>query len=234
MAKVRNFLFIMCDQLRADYLSCYGHPSLETPHIDALAARGVKFERAYCQSPVCGASRASTYTGRYVTSHGGTYNNVPFPVSELTLGDYMRAEGLRCGLVGKTHMVPDVQGMKRLGIDPATDMGILLSQCGFDPVERDDGLHPTGFADPDLAYNNYLRAKGYDGENPWHDFANSAEGPGGEVLSGWEMRHAHLPARVRAEDPETPYMTRRAMEYITEAGDNPWCLHLSYIKPHWP
>ncbi len=74
MAKVRNFLFIMCDQLRADYLSCYGHPSLETPHIDALAARGVKFERAYCQSPICGPSRASTYTGRYMVSHGGTWS----------------------------------------------------------------------------------------------------------------------------------------------------------------
>lgn len=234
MGKVRNFLFIMCDQLRADYLSCYGHPSLETPHIDALAARGVKFERAYCQSPVCGPSRASFYTGRYMVSHGGTWNNVPMRVSELTLGDYMRAEGVRCGLVGKTHMVPDHKGMAHLDIAPDSSLGLLVSECGFDPVERDDGLHPDQSVDPDLAYNNYLRAKGYDSDNPWHDFANSAEGPDGEVLSGWQMRHAHRPARVAEEDSETPYMTRRAMEYITEAGDNPWCLHLSYIKPHWP
>jgi arylsulfatase A-like enzyme len=48
------------------------------------------------------------------------------------------------------------------------------------------------------------------------------------------MRHATKPARVREEDSETPYMTRRAMDFIAEAGDRPWCLHLSYIKPHWP
>ena len=48
------------------------------------------------------------------------------------------------------------------------------------------------------------------------------------------MRHARKPARVREEDSETPYMTRRAMDFIAQAGDAPWCLHLSYIKPHWP
>ena len=68
--KAKNILFIMCDQLRFDYLSCYGHPRLKTPNIDALAARGVRFNRAYVQSPICGASRMSTYTGRYMRSHG--------------------------------------------------------------------------------------------------------------------------------------------------------------------
>ena len=55
----KNILFIMCDQLRFDYLGCAGHPHLKTPHIDALAARGVRFERAYVQSPICGPSRMS-------------------------------------------------------------------------------------------------------------------------------------------------------------------------------
>jgi arylsulfatase A-like enzyme len=79
---VRNILFIMCDQLRWDYLSCYGHPHLETPNIDALAARGVRFTRAYVQSPVCGPSRMSFYTGRYVASHGATWNGVPLKVGD--------------------------------------------------------------------------------------------------------------------------------------------------------
>ncbi len=62
--KIRNILFIMFDQLRFDYLGSAGHPTLETPHLDALAAKGVRFSRAYVQSPVCGASRMSFYTGR--------------------------------------------------------------------------------------------------------------------------------------------------------------------------
>jgi arylsulfatase A-like enzyme len=234
MGKVRNILFIMCDQLRADYLGCAGHPGISTPNIDALAARGVNFTRAYCQAPVCGPSRMSFYTGRYMVSHGSTYNNVPLGVGELTLGDYMRDLGVRTGLVGKTHMQADDAGLKRLGVDTESFQGVVARECGFEPWERDDGLHPDQFADPNLAYNRYLRDRGYAGDNPWHTVANSAEGPDGEILSGWRMRHANLPARVAREHSETAYMTDRAMATIADLGDAPWCLHLSYIKPHWP
>jgi arylsulfatase A-like enzyme len=235
---VKNVLFIMCDQLRFDYLSCAGHPTLKTPNIDALAARGVRFTRTYVQSPVCGASRMSFYTGRYVSSHGASWNGFPLKVGEMTMGDYLRPLGLDTVLVGKTHMEPDSEGMKRLGIDPQSIIGVRVSECGFDPYDRDDGLHafgPDGCYDPRAPrYNTYLNEKGYPGDNPWHDFANAAEGEGNSLASGWAMRHARKPARVAEEDSETPYMTRRAMDFMTEAGERPWCLHLSYIKPHWP
>jgi arylsulfatase A-like enzyme len=234
----RNILFIMCDQLRWDYLSCAGHPRLATPNIDALAARGVRFTRAYVQSPVCGPSRMSFYTGRYVASHGSTWNGVPLKVGEMTLGDYLRPMGVQTVLVGKTHMRADTEGMERLGIDPQSIIGVRVSECGFDPFDRDDGLHaegPDGRYDPQLPrYERYLNEKGYGGANPWHDWANAAEGEDGALASGWAMRHARKPARVKEEDSETPYMTRRAMQFMAEAGDAPWCLHLSYIKPHWP
>ena len=236
--RTKNILFIMCDQLRWDYLSCYGHPRLATPHIDALAAKGVRFTRAYVQSPVCGASRMSFYTGRYVQSHGASWNGVPLKVGEMTLGDYLRPLGLQTVLVGKTHMRADHEGMERLGIDPDSIIGVRVAECGFDPYERDDGLHglgPDGRFDPQVPrYNRYLNDKGYAGDNPWHDWANAAQGEGNRLASGWAMRHARKPARVREEDSETPYMTGRAMDFMREAGDAPWCLHLSYIKPHWP
>ncbi len=236
--RTRNILFIMCDQLRWDYLSCAGHPSLATPNIDALAARGVRFTRAYVQSPVCGSSRMSFYTGRYVGSHGAAWNGYPLKVGEMTLGDYLRPLGVRTVLVGKTHMRADREGMERLGIDPASIIGVRVSECGFDPYERDDGLHglgPDGRYDPQAPrYNRYLNERGYGGDNPWHDWANAAAGEGNRLASGFAMRHARKPARVKEEDSETPYMTRRAMDFIVEAGDEPWCLHLSYIKPHWP
>ena len=56
------------------------------------------------------------------------------------------------------------------------------------------------------------------------------------MQNGWLLVHADKAARIPEEHSETPYMTRRAMDFITEAeGDGrPWCLHLSYIKPHWP
>jgi arylsulfatase A-like enzyme len=235
---VKNILFIMCDQLRWDYLSCYGHPTLATPNVDALAARGVRFTRAYVQSPICGPSRMSFYTGRYMQSHGSNWNGIPLKVGELTMGDYLRPLGVATVLVGKTHMVADREGMDRLGIDPQSIIGVRVSECGFDPFERDDGLHargPDGGYDAQQPrYNQYLNAKGYAGDNPWHDFANAAVGEGNALASGWAMHNARRPARVKEEDSETPYMTRRAMEFIDQAGDKPWCLHLSYIKPHWP
>jgi arylsulfatase A-like enzyme len=234
----KNILFIMCDQLRWDYLSCYGHPTLATPNIDGLAARGMRFTRAYVQSPVCGASRMSFYTGRYVQSHGAAWNGYPLKVGELTLGDYLRPLGVQTVLVGKTHMRADREAMERLGIDPSSIIGVRVAECGFDPYERDDGLHavgPDGRYDPQVPrYNSWLNDKGYPGDNPWHDWANAAEGEGNSLASGWAMRHAVKPARVAEADSETPYMTGRAMDFITEAGDRPWCLHLSYIKPHWP
>jgi arylsulfatase A-like enzyme len=236
--RTKNILFIMCDQLRWDYLSCYGHPRLTTPNIDALAARGVRFTRAYVQSPVCGASRMSFYTGRYVQSHGASWNGFPLKVGEMTLGDYLRPLGIDAVLVGKTHMQADVEGMERLGIDPKSIIGVRVAECGFDPYERDDGLHafgPDGRYDPrPPRYNHYLNDKGYAGDNPWHDWANAAHGANNELASGWAMRHARKPARVKEEDSETPYMTRRAIDFMRDAGERPWCLHLSYIKPHWP
>ena len=234
----KNVLFIMCDQLRWDYLSCAGHPTLATPNIDALARKGVRFSRAYVQSPICGPSRMSFYTGRYMQSHGSNWNGIPLRVGELTMGDYLRPLGVQTVLVGKTHMTADKEGMERYGIDPNSIIGVRVSECGFDPYERDDGLHgrgPDGGYDPKRPrYNIYLNEKGYPGENPWHDWANAAQGEDNKLASGWAMRHARKPARVKEEDSETPYMTRRGIDFIREAGDAPWCLHLSYIKPHWP
>jgi arylsulfatase A-like enzyme len=231
-----NVLWIMADQLRWDYLSCTGHPHLHTPHIDALAARGVRFDRAYVQSPVCGPSRMSAYTGRYVRSHGSTWNGMPLRVGEPTLGDHLREAGARAVLVGKTHMVADREGMAWLGIDPASEIGVRRGECGFEPWERDDGLHPDSARQNWSAYDDYLAGLGYASDNPWHDFANSGLGEGGERLSGWLLENSRLPADVPEEHSETAYMTDRAMDFMREAqaDGRPWLCHLSYIKPHWP
>jgi arylsulfatase A-like enzyme len=236
MTSKRNVLFIMCDQLRFDYLSCAGHKSLKTPNIDRLASRGVRFTNAYVQSTVCGPSRMSAYTGRYVRSHGSTHNGVPLRVGEPTLGDHLREVGVRSALIGKTHMTADEEGMERLGIDRDSIIGVRVAECGFEPFERDDGLHPSTSYDPDPAYDTYLREHGFDAENPWEHWANSGEGENGENFNGWLLVHADKAARIPDEHSETPYMTRRAMRFIeeAEAKGEAWCAHLSYIKPHWP
>lgn len=232
MSKKKNVLWIMADQLRWDYLSCYGHPHLHTPNIDRLAEKGLRFTNSYVQSPICGPSRMSSYTGRYCRSHGSTWNGFPLRVGEPTLGDHLRKIGVKPVLVGKTHMTVDEEGMDWLGIEAGTDIGVRISECGFDPFERDDGLHPDGFPDP--AYNDYLREKGVDSPNPWNANANSGLDNEGQRLSGWLLKYSNLAADIPEELSETPYMTGRAMEFMEGAGDEPWLCHLSYIKPHWP
>jgi arylsulfatase A-like enzyme len=234
MARAKNVLWIMCDQLRHDYLGCTGHPTLKTPNIDAMARRGVRFSKAYVQSPICGPSRMCFYTGRYMRSHGSHWNGWPLRVGEPTLGDHLKKIGVRNVLVGKTHMAPDLEGLKMLGIAPDSIIGVHVSECGFEPYERDDGLHPTQRPRP--RYDSWLREQGFDAENPWEHWANSGADASGELQNGWLLVHADKAARIPEELSETPYMTRRAMDFITEAEDDgrPWCLHLSYIKPHWP
>ena len=239
--KAKKILFIMFDQLRFDYLSCYGHPHLDTPNIDRLASQGVRFTNCYVQSPICGSSRMSFYTGRYASSHGALWNGYPLKVGEMTIGDHLRTLGMDSYLIGKTHMRADVDGMTRLGIPPDSLIGARVAECGFDAYVRDDGLWPEG---PDgfydvlhSQYNEYLIEKGYDSENPWLDYANAGVDDKGEIASGWMMMHAGKPANIREEDSETPYMTSQCIKFIDEmksTGDKPWLCHLSYIKPHWP
>lgn len=231
----KNILFIMCDQLRFDYLGCSGHPSIKTPNIDSLATRGVRFSNAYCQSPICGPSRMSAYTGRYVSSHGSSSNFAPLRVGEKNIGHHLNPLGVRTILVGKTHMVADKEGMQRLGVDPKSDIGVHHAQAGFEAYERDDGVHPDSMVNPELAYNKYLKSKGYtEDDNPWHWAANSVDTERG-VRSGFFNDRVGLPARVSDENSETPYITRRAIDFLSEDdSETPWLLHLSFIKPHWP
>ncbi|MDA8052488.1 MAG: sulfatase-like hydrolase/transferase [Rhodospirillales bacterium] len=228
---VRNVLFIMCDQLRWDHLRCYGHPTIRTHNIDALAARGVRFASAFVASGICGPSRMSFYTGRYMSSHGATSNRVPLSVGEMTLGEYLEEAGVMPVLAGKSHVIPDRKGLARLAIDGASKVGLLLAAGGFREIDRYDGHHAPG---AESGYPAFLRSHGYVAKEPWGEWVISVLDAEGNVRSGWQMRHAHLPARVREEESETAYMTDRAMRFIESEGGRPWMLHLSYVKPHWP
>ena len=86
-----SFLFLITDQHRFDYLGCYGHPVLETPHIDSIAARGTRFERFYVATPVCMPNRATLMTGRMPSVHGVRSNGSPLPLQSNTFVDALRA-----------------------------------------------------------------------------------------------------------------------------------------------
>lgn len=103
-----NILFIMADQLTAGFLGSYGHPTVQTPHLDGLAESGIQFDRAYCNCPICGPSRASLSTGKLVSEIEAYDNGCDFPASTPTFLHQLARGGYRTLLSGKMHYVgPD-------------------------------------------------------------------------------------------------------------------------------
>lgn len=98
-----NVLWICADDLAAYPLGCYGDKQAKTPNIDALAKSGVRFDRAYCNSPVCTASRQSFLTGRYPRALGVTQLKTALPDGTPTLATLLKAAGYETLSVGKMH-----------------------------------------------------------------------------------------------------------------------------------
>jgi choline-sulfatase len=103
MARKPNFLILMADQLAASALPAYGNRVAKTPCLDALAERGVVFESAYCNSPLCAPSRFAFMTGRLPSAIGAYDNAAELPADVPTFAHYLRFAGYRTVLSGKMH-----------------------------------------------------------------------------------------------------------------------------------
>ncbi|MCY3586317.1 MAG: choline-sulfatase [Acidimicrobiaceae bacterium] len=103
-----NILIVMADQLAPHFTGAYGHPVVQTPALDALAGRGVRFDAAYCNFPLCAPSRFSMLSGQMPASIGAWDNGAEFAASVPTLTHYLRLLGYRTTLSGKMHFIgPD-------------------------------------------------------------------------------------------------------------------------------
>ncbi len=112
-ARRPNIIFIVADDLGYGELGCYGGKEIPTPHLDALAAGGVRFTNGYVTAAFCAASRAALLTGRYQTRFGFEFNpigaknaapGIGLPAGEKTVADHLRATGYATALVGKWHL----------------------------------------------------------------------------------------------------------------------------------
>ncbi len=101
--KPRNMLFVMSDEHNPRVLGCGGHPVIRTPNLDRLAASGVRFTDAYCNSPICVPSRASFHTGRYVHEIRYWDNAIAYDGRVPTWGHRLQQSGHRVDSIGKLH-----------------------------------------------------------------------------------------------------------------------------------
>ncbi len=98
-----NVLWICADDHAPYVMGAYGNRRSQTPHLDRLAASGMRFDRAFCNSPVCTASRQSFITGRYPRTLGVTELSTPLPAGDVTLGDLLSDAGYETAAFGKMH-----------------------------------------------------------------------------------------------------------------------------------
>lgn len=110
--KKRNILFILCDDHRYDAFSFMGHPYLETPHLDKMAANGLQFQNAYVTTSLCSPSRASILTGLYAHNHHVVDNYNPVDPNLIYFPRYLQAGGYETAFVGKWHMGNDDKPQK--------------------------------------------------------------------------------------------------------------------------
>ena len=100
-----NILLIMSDEHDPAVTGCYGHPQVETPHLDQLASEGTTFDNAYTACPICVPARASFMTGQYVHQIGTWDNGSPLAGTTPTIGSYLEAAGYETAISGRTHFV---------------------------------------------------------------------------------------------------------------------------------
>ncbi len=142
-----NVIVIMTDELRRDCLGCYaGHPQVQTPHIDALAARGLRFDAAYTPSPICVPARAAIATGRYVHETGCYSNAQPYAGAQPSWHHALRNAGRAMPSIGKLHFR---SGADDNGFETEIDPLYVANGQGWVHGlmrERNDLFDASGFA----------------------------------------------------------------------------------------
>lgn len=249
MTKRPNFLFIMTDQQRADWLGCYGHPVVKTPNIDALADTGTRFEQFFVAMPVCMPNRASFMTGRYPSVHGLRYNGCLLSERAHTFVDVLRESGYNTASIGKSHLQPfsDVDPVDReeLSSRPIEEAW-RAENANFTKEEptqyRSEGrFHfPTpyyGFDHIDMVTRHGDRAGGH--YQQWFRERH----PDWKTLADKENELPHdytCPQAFRTPVPEdsysTAYIRDSAIDYLQGQvhEQDPFFAFVSFPDPHHP
>ena len=207
-----NILLIVVDQWRSDTLGCAGHPCVRTPHLDRLAADGIRFTNAYTATPSCVPARAALLTGLSQRRHGfvGYDESVAWRY-DTTLAGTLAAAGYHTQCVGKMHVKP------------------YRNLMGFHNVVLHDGyLHSVQAREDDYTlYDDYLPDLRRRLGRPEADFLDSGIGCNGYAVAPWPYDESLHP---------TSWVTDQAVDFLHRRRDpsRPFFLKVSYHRPHPP
>lgn len=261
MAKRPNFLLFITDQHRADYLGCYGHPVVQTPHIDSIAARGQRFERFYVATPICMPNRATLMTGRMPSLHGARHNGIPLSLAATTFVDILAAGGWRTALIGKCHLQSMSPAKPTVGMPEVKPEDVLppeelreadktiLGQGRYDQELssnwRDNPKHEMdlpyyGFQHVDLCVGHGDKVVGHYGR--WleekHPGSDKLRGPDNQLPGNNTIAPQAWRTAIPEELYPTAYVADKTCEWLDahaeSGGDKPFFIQCSFPDPHHP
>ena len=245
-----NFLFIITDQHRADYLGCAGHPIVKTPNIDSIAASGTRFTRFHTATPVCMPNRATLLTGRFPSVHGLRQNGEYLTYRANTFADVLSANGYKTATIGKSHIQPMTIHPAEQRIDPAA-LGLLKEAWKDDgedydheTPERYQGNEMYEFPTPYYGYQHVDMVTNHGDQAGGHyEQWLRAQTPKAEYLRDRKNQLKHdykCPQAVRTAIPEELYSTTfirdKALKWLDERKNesDPFFAFVSFPDPHHP
>jgi len=215
MLEKTNLLILCSDEHHPQMAGWRGHPWVETPNLDRLAARGVSFNRAYCNSSVCTPSRMSFITGKHVHEIASWGNGVPLDPAEMTWARWLDRAGIPSTLIGKMDFCGEYQD------GGFTDHRIIRRRAAGAPFPRTEP-HRTRMPD----YR-------------WPAMPRRVSDPGPRtdaVISDGDWSDEHDP-RIGDYDHDR-IVTNWALEYLRrkseERGRELWACFVGLLMPHWP
>ena len=211
MAKRPNILLVVIDQFRADLLDGTLAKTASLSNLSALSEACCTFRRHYSVVSPCGPSRVSLFTGQYAMNHRAVRNGTPLRHDTPNLARELRMAGYDPLLFGYTDVAQDPRVLD--ADDPRLNSYEELLD-GFTEVVRQ--RQETD----DTAWRDHLRSKGYGV-------------PEGNDLYRPDGADIDSPARYRAEDSDTAFLTDRFLDHMVDAAPG-WCATLTYIRPHPP
>ncbi|GAB4391823.1 MAG: alkaline phosphatase family protein [Kiloniellaceae bacterium] len=211
-----NVLLITADQWRGDCLGLAGHPVVQTPAIDALAAQGVAFLRHYAQAAPCSPARASLYTGLYQMNHRVLRNGTPLDARHDNFAKALGRLGYRPTLFGYTDQAVDPR------TTPPDDPRLTTYEevlPGFDVGVK--------LPEDNAAWFQWMAARGHElPADPWEIFLSP---------EGRPALPSDSPPRFSQDETETAFLTGAFLDWLAgQPKDAPWCAHISFLRPHPP
>lgn len=225
----RKILFITTDQQRYDTLGCNGGTLARTPVIDAVAAAGVRYERAHPQSVVCMPSRSTMITGQHPSTHGVWMNGVALPETAPSVAEVLQQAGYRTAIIGKPHFEPFLDPFAKFPENGFARNGTFGPHRGFEHFES--ATH--GAAGP-LHYARWLASTHPEAVGMFYpvlDGALEVNAMGGGDTGAPQAWSNAIPRDWY----HTDWVADRTISWLDGLGaDDDWFCWMSFPDPHHP